>query len=129
MRDAYLFTSSPINYNECLQPILNNVKNTSTNKTDAFWGEGKCFWQFEIINDKILKGHEEEGLKQELLEWASHIPISNPYFNTIFIRRTIDAKRIIEVLIKIYPDLYVNLDDIIDWYGTAQEFIDTEFDF
>ena len=68
MRDFYFFTSNHIIIEDCCDAIINNVKNTSTNKTDAFWGEGKYFWQLEIINEKILKGHEEEGYKQELLE-------------------------------------------------------------
>ena len=76
-----------------------------------------------------LKGFDEEYVK-ERKQWQRHnIPIENPVLNLLQIHRSVDAKRIIEVLMKIYPELYVEVDDAETWLGTAQEYLDKEFDF
>ena len=52
-----------------------------------------------------------------------------PYINFFETYRSIDAKRFIAVLMTIYPELYVDVDEADFWYGTAQEYLDTEFDY
>jgi len=55
------------------------------------------------------------------------VPIENAYITDFETYRSVDAKKVFAVLMQIYPELYVNDDG--DWYGTAQEYIDTEFDY
>ena len=129
MRDIYLFTKTPINYEKCEEVIFANVKNVATNKKGAFWSESKIFWDLDIVNKTIFEGVDDPDYIQELAEWVKNIPIEEPLVNHMGIHRSIDAKRIIHALMSIHSDLYINVDDGTDWYGTAQEYIDTEFDY
>lgn len=129
MRDIYLFTKNPIIYEKCEELIFANIKNVATNKKNAFWANSKIFWKFEIANETIFEGADSPDYIQELKEWAKNIPIENPFVNYIGIHRSIDAKRIIQALLSTYSDLYINIDDETDWFGTAQEYLDTLFNY
>ena len=127
MRDIYLFTKNPIIYEKCEELLFEKIKKIDTSQRNAFWSTSKVFWTFEIANETIFEGARDVEYIQELARWAKNIPIEEPFINYIGIHRSIDAKRIIEVLMSIYPELYINIDDESDWHGTAQEYLDTEF--
>ena len=129
MRDVYLFTKKPMIYEECEETIFVNIKNVAANKKNTIWTNSKIFWKLEIVNETIFEGADSPDYIQELAEWAQNIPIEEPFVNYISVHRSIDAKRIIQALILIYPDLYINVDDQVSWYGTAQEYLDTQFDY
>lgn len=129
MRDIYLFTKNPINYEQCEEIILEKVKNVATNNSGAFWSNSKIFWDVDITNETVFEGVDDSDYIKELTEWIKQIPIEDPFINHMGVHRSIDAKRIIHILMSIYPELYVNVDDGRDWYGTAQEYLDTEFDY
>lgn len=132
MRDIILYTKNAMVYEDCATVILANVKGAVTNTKNYFHSNNKYFWSLEIDNEDLetsLKGFDEEYVK-ERKQWQRHnIPIENPVLNLLQIHRSVDAKRIIEVLMKIYPELYVEVDDAETWLGTAQEYLDKEFDF
>ena len=66
--------------------------------------------------------------EDEFEELKNQIPIQDPYVNDFETYRSVDAKRVIRVLMAIFPELYVEVSDD-DWYGTAGEYLDTEFDY
>ena len=66
---------------------------------------------------------------EEFEEERKRIPIQDPYINFFETYRSVDAKRFVAVLMKIYPELYIDVDESDFWSGTAQEYLDTEFDF
>ena len=68
--------------------------------------------------------------KEEFEAEKNLIPRKDPYLNLFESHRSIDVKRVLIVLMRIYPELYVSADqDVPEWYGTAQEYLDTEFDY
>ena len=129
MRDILLFTKNPMVYADCEQAILAGIKNVDANQKESFWSTSKVFWNLDIYNETIFENATDPDYIQELTEWANTIPIKDPYINYMGIHRSIDAKRVIKVLMTIYPELYVFKDDDATWQGTAQEYLDTEFDF
>lgn len=132
MRDIILYTKSEMVYEDCAKMILANIKNAVTNTKNYFHSNNKYFWSLEIDNEDLetsLKGFDEEYIKERKQWQSNNIPIENPVMNLLQIHRSVDAKRIIEVLMKIYPELYVEVDDVKTWLGTAQEYLDKEFDF
>ena len=129
MRDIILFTNKFIKFDECRAEIFNSIKDVGTNEKNAFWSVNKNHWQFSIDNNGFFDGASDEAHINELKEQQNKIPIINPIVNIVSAHRSIDFKRLIKVLIGLYPELYVNIDDGTDWYGTAQEYIDTQFDY
>lgn len=129
MRDIYVFTESPMIYSECKQVLLANIKNVGTNQKDAFWSTAKVFWDMHIANETVFEDATGPEHIKELTEWASHIPIAEPFINYVNVHRSTDAKRIVNALVSIYPELFICVDDGTDWFGTAQEYLDAEFDY
>ena len=130
MRDFYLFTKKPIVFADCKEKILAEVKKCrpyGENGEIGFCGTGKFFWTFELENGGIFDDVENREEREDLLQMEASVPIENPFVNYFGCHRSIDLKRMLAVLVQIYPELYVNDDG--DWYGTAQEYIDTEFDY
>ena len=129
MRDVILFTNQPIKFDDCIAEICNSIKDVETNNKDAFWSTNKNHWNFSIDNSDFFEGASDEEHINELKEQKNKIPIINPIVNIISAHRSIDFKRLIKILTDLYPELYVNIDDGSDWYGSAQEYLDTEFDY
>ena len=129
MRDIIIFTDQPIRFEDCRAEISNNIKDVETNEKNSFWSTNKHHWNFSIDNNGFFDGASDEEHIHELKEQQKKIPITNPIVNIISAHRSIDFKRLIKILIALYPELYINIDDSTDWYGTAQEYLDTEFDY
>ena len=129
MRDINLYTKDPIIIENCLEEIINTIKNVATNHQNEFWSTGKTFWSFTIDNDNIYEEFTDEYMINEIKEFAKLLPIENPYTNLILIHRSIDAKRLIEILIKFHPEMYIFINDETSWLGSAQEYLDKKFDY
>jgi hypothetical protein len=132
MRDIILYTKRPIVYEDCVEAIIGSVKNAVTTEKNYFHSSGKDFWCLELENEDLetaLDGFDEDYVREQKQWERNHIPFENPLSNLLQIHRSIDAKRIIAVLMKVYPELYVEVDDVKLWLGTAQEYLDTQFDY
>ena len=130
MREFYLFTKTPIAYNDCEAKILAEVKKSRPyGEGLGFCGDRKNFWTLELENEGVYTWAICDEQRDVLREMEQHIPFENPYVNYFGCHRSVDAKRLFAVLMQIYPELFINVDDSSDWYGTAQEYIDTEFDY
>ena len=129
MRDIYLFTSKPMDFAECKKVINEKIKYVDDNLVRSFWSTSKNHWYLDLDNDGMFDDITDEGHLEDIKEWAERIPIGKPFLNRLGIHRSIDAKRLVAALVTIYPDLYVNVDDTEQFFGTAQEYIDTEFDY
>ena len=82
------------------------------------------------LKEERLEDHMDfYETKEEFEEERKRIPIQDPYINFFETYRSVDAKRFIAVLMKIYPELYIDVDESDFWSGTAQEYLDTEFDY
>ena len=125
MRDFIFFTNRKITAEECFEALKKEIQHVETNGTDIWMG----------AKFKSFLTHSDDGIDdfifdspEDLEEFKKRDPIQNPYITDFEAHRSIDAKRVINVLMKIYPELYVNVQDD-DWWGTAQEYLDTEFDY
>ena len=130
MRDFYFYTSRPVTAKDCFDSLSNKIKNIrGTNNLDeiqiSVGGKWRSYLWF--YNERLEDGVYES--EEELESDKKRIPIEEPYINFFETYRSVDAKRFIAVLMKIYPELYIDVDESDFWSGTAQEYLDTEFDY
>ncbi|MBQ9099075.1 MAG: hypothetical protein IJY50_06565 [Clostridia bacterium] len=132
MRDFTFYTSTPLTAKACFDNLHSEIKNvrgsSDPNEIQIFiGGKSRSFLWFynERFEDYVEFYESQEALEEE----KRMIPIEAPYLNHFETHRSIDAKRVIKVLMNIYPELYISADDLPEWYGTAQEYLDTEFDY
>ncbi len=125
MRDFYLFTSKKITAKDCFEALSKEIKHIEMNGTDNIWINAKFrsfLWFYnETIDDFFFESQEAKD------EFKKKIPIENPYVTDFETHRSIDLKRVIKVLMQLYPELYI--DDDCDFTASAQEYLDTEFDY
>ena len=132
MRDIILYTKKPINYDECVKVIIGKVESAVTNSKNYFHSNNKHFWCLDIDNEDLessLLGFDENYIEEQKQLLVKNVPIENPISNLLQVHRSIDAKRLIKVLMQLHPDLYVEVNDAETWFGSAQEYLDTEFDY
>ena len=125
MRDIYLFTSKKITAQDCFEALSKEIKHIEMNGTDNIWINAKFrsfLWFYnETIDDFFFESQEAKD------EFKKKIPIENPYVTDFETHRSIDLKRVIKVLMQLYPELYI--DDDCDFTASAQEYLDTKFDY
>lgn len=123
MRDILLFTVEPMTKKECLPLLSNAIANIQENGDDIMIdGKNRAYLSFSC--DRL--NESDDVCSKELQQ---NVPIENAYIARLETYRSIDAKRIITELVKVHPELFVNLDDETDWYGSAEQFLNKEFDF
>lgn len=130
MRDFYFYTGRPMTAKDCFDSLSNEIKNIrGTNSLDeiqiSVGGKWRSYLWFN--NERMNDGFYESA--EEFEEEKKRIPIQEPYINFFETYRSVDAKRFIAVLMKIYPELYIDVDEEDFWSGTAQEYLDTKFDY
>ena len=125
MRNFYLFTSKKITAKDCFEALSKEIKHIEMNGTDNIWINAKFrsfLWFYnETIDDFFFESQEAKD------EFKKKIPIENPYVTDFETHRSIDLKRVIKVLMQLYPELYI--DDDCDFTASAQEYLDTDFDY
>ena len=124
MRDFYFFTSKKMTAKECFCALNSEIKNVKMNGEDGIKIDGKSrsyiWFSDDTINDFMISQEEKESFMKK-------IGIQNPYVTDFETHRSIDLKRVIKALMQLCPDLHVY--DDRDFLGTAQEYLDTEFDY
>ena len=132
MRDFYFYTSRPMTAKDCFDSLNNEIKNIrGTNNLDevqiSVGGKWRSYlWFYNERFEDYMNLYESE---EEFEADKDLIPIKEPYINFFEAYRSVDAKRFIAVLMRIYPELYVEVNEMDYWQGTAQEYLDTEFDY
>ena len=125
MRDFYFFTSKKITAKDCFEALSKEIKHIEMNGTDNIWINAKSrsfiWFHNETIDDFFFESQEAKN------EFKKKIPIENPYVTDFETHRSIDLKRVIKVLMQLYPELYI--DDDCDFTASAQEYLDKEFDY
>ena len=124
MRDFIFFTNRKITAQECFEAI--KIEMPTADKGDGttsifVGGKNRAYLWFS--NDRISDCWEEE-----IKAFKGKVPMDNAYLVNFETYRSIEAKKMIKALLRVYPELYVNVQDD-DWWGTAQEYLDTEFDY
>ena len=131
MRDFTFYTSIPMTARDCYESLKQEIKYVEMNGDTDIWinySKSRSFLWF--YNEKFEDYREFYESQDEYEKEKNLIPIKDPYFNQFESHRSIDVKRVLKVLMKIYPELYVSADeDDPEWYGTAQEYLDAEFDY
>ena len=130
MRDIYFLTDRPLTAKDCFDSLNEKIKNIQGSNAPgelqiSITGKWRSYLWF--YNDRLVDFWL--GTDEELEEYKKQIPIKDPYINHFETHRSIDAKRVISVLMKLYPELYVDINDDTEWQGTAQEYLDTEFNY
>ena len=125
MRDFIFLTKRKLFAKDCFEAFNNEIKYVKSNGENHIWIDAKfrSYMEFsdETIDDFIFESEEEkEKIKKK-------IPIENPSIIHFETHRSVDLKRVITVLMQICPELYIW--DDWDNIASAQEYLDTEFDF
>lgn len=125
MRDFYFFTSKKLTAQDCFEALNKEIKHVEMNGSDMIWinAKSKSFLWFynETYDDFFFETPEEKE------KFKAKIPIENPYVTDFQTHRSVDLKRVIKVLMQLYPELYI--DDDGDFTASAQEYLDAEFDY
>lgn len=132
MRDFYFYTSRPLTAKDCYDSLKSEIKNlrgSNTPEEIQISVSGKWRSYLWFYNERLEDHMDFCETKEEFEEERKRIPIQDPYINFFETYRSVDAKRFIAVLMKIYPELYIEVDESDFWSGTAQEYLDTEFDY
>lgn len=132
MRDFYFYTSRPLTAKDCYDSLKSEIKNlrgSNTPEEIQISVSGKWRSYLWFYNERLEDHMDFHETKEEFEEERKRIPIQDPYINFFETYRSVDAKRFIAVLMKIYPELYIDVDESDFWSGTAQEYLDTEFDY
>lgn len=125
MRDFYLFTSKKITAEDCFEALSKEIKHLEKG-TNNIWINAKSRSFIWFNNERLEDGIYES--QEEYEKDKNSIPIQEPYINFLESHRSIDVKRIIKVLIELYPELYIEASDD-DLLCSAQEYLDKEFDY
>ena len=128
MRDFYFLTSKPITANDCYESLRQEINHIEMNGETDIWINYNKSRSFLWLNNECLADFWF-GTDEELVEYKKQIPMEEPFINHFETHRSIDAKRVIKVLMNTYPDLYIDINDETEWQGSAQEYLDTEFDY
>ena len=126
MRDFYFFTSKKITAQDCFDALSKEIKNVEMNSADAIRINSNLRTFIWFYNDRL-----EDGIYESQEEYENEkklIPIKDPYITFLESHRSIDVKRVVRVLIKLYPELYIEASDD-ELLCSAQEYLNTEFDY
>ena len=121
MRDFYFFTNKEITAEDCFSTLKKEIKDVERNGGNIYINNkfaSYLWFNYCKLTDFIVEDFES---------FKKKIPIENPFVTHFETHRSIDLKRVISILVKIYPELYIFDDN--EFFGTAQEYLDTEFDF
>ena len=127
MRDFYFFTNSKLTAEDCYEQLKAAIPHVVMNGSTDIRIAAKSRSYLWFYNDTIDGFYFDTSEERE--EFRTRIPIKDPYITYFETHRSIDAKRVLKVLLQLRPEIYVNVEDYTDWTGSAQEYIDTEFDY
>ena len=128
MRDFYFFTSKPLTAKDCYESLRKEINYIEMNGDTDIWINYKKSKSFLWFYNERLEDYWC-CTEEEFAAMKKQIPIDEPYINHFETHRSIDAKRVISVLLTLCPELYIDIDDDTAWQGTAQEYLDAEFDY
>lgn len=121
MKDLLLFTNKKMKLEDCFTEIKNKFNNAKENGNGIIV-ENKNRIYLTFGDERI-----QNSFDSDTEELQAKVPIFNAFIAHLEVYRLTDAKKIVTILIKLYPDLFINLDDFIDWFGSAEDFISTDF--
>ena len=124
MRDFYFFTSKKITAKECIGVMSPEIKNVKINGDDCIMIDGK-FRSFMWFGDDTI--HDFSISKEEKEKFIETMGTEKTYVTDFETHRSVDLKRVIKSIMQLCPDLFIYDDG--DFLGTAQEYLDTEFDY
>ena len=121
MKSIILFTDSPIDSTICdkaLKPVFPKIKITDAY---VFYGKPPKSFNFDIEDKR-----DKDSFEPLDEETASKIPISNPYCTVISFHYEDMMKQVVTALEPLFPELFI-CEDQIDWFGTADEYINLDY--
>lgn len=125
MRDFYFFTSQKLTAKDCFDALSKEIKNIKMNGENDIMIDSKSR-SFITFNNSSTDNFLFDS-PEELECFKNKIPFQNPYVTDFETHRSVDLKRVISVLMKIRPEIYISDDG--DFLASAQEYLDTEFDY
>ena len=125
MRDYYFFTSKTTTYEDCFKALSSEIKNVERYGESDIFISGK-HRSYLYFNDQTLKDFIYDS-QEQWEAFRNRIPFENPCITDFSTYRSIDAKRVVKALLKVYPDLFILINDETDYAGTAEEFLAKEF--
>ena len=127
MRELIFFANKKITAQDCFDALSKEIKHVKMNGAENICINAKSK-SFIIFTDDTIDDFVFDSPK-ELENFKNNIPIKKPFLIDFQTHRSIDAKRVIQVLMKICPELYINVNDESNIFCSAQEYLDTEFDY
>lgn len=121
MKSLQLYTNAPIDsikIRSALEPIFPGI---IIEPTGTYWGKPPKSWQLFTYKTRIK---DEEPTFTE--EDQALIPIINPYYTDLDFHDETIAKKAVNAIWSVYPELYV-YEDQLGWTGPAEEYIELDY--
>jgi len=123
MRNAILYTKTPLEMDKCLEQIKIMYKGARGNEYQIHLGKPpKCLYVWfpsTDLSDPI------EAL--DMVEDIDKIPFEHPYFTHIDFHLLNTLQNVLKTISTLYPEMMIWTDD--DKFYTCEEFLNTTFDF
>ena len=123
MRNAVLYTKTPMDAVKCLEQIKTIYKGATVNECQIQIGKPPkslyIWFPSTDLNDPI------EAI--DMVEDIEKIPFEHPYFTHIDFHLLKTLQTVVGLISPLYPEMIIWTDE--DKFYSTEEFINTEFDF
>ena len=127
MRDIELLTNKKMVLEDVYDIIKKNFKIVDCVKTGMMLGKYPRTLDLDFYKGRMYSDCE---IKTELFdkEYKNKIPLGNAYRAIVGYHLTNATKKLVTVLLNVYPELCV-YDNDEDWIGTAKEYLEKEYEY
>lgn len=123
MNNLIIYTKEPFTQDKGAKQLKEYFKNYEvSNDSDTQLFMGKYPNSFSLQLNSTENRHNSTELKEDIEESLKYIPNKDSIFTEFLYNKVLVARRVINVLLSIYPDLWVE-DCDFEWIGSGADYI------
>ena len=129
MRDIILISDTPLTVEEYYPHLTEAVPHCKKNGENGFLIEKPYGLFLDFSNDKVSELPDGTFTSEQTAALTSFFQTGDLYLTDINYHRSIDVKRIVEVLLTKHSRLYLIAEDEKEWFGSAEDYLKAEFSY
>ncbi|MBR5031983.1 MAG: hypothetical protein IKX49_04665 [Clostridia bacterium] len=129
MRDIILISDTPLTVEEYDPHLTEAVPHCEKNGDSGFCIEKPYGLFLDFSKDKISDLPDGTLTPEQTTAISSFFQTEELYITDINYHRSIDVKRVISVLLSKHSRLFLIVEDEREWYGTAEDYMKTDFEY
>ena len=123
MKDITLYTAKPLDVDVYRPLLVKSLKNCRENGANGIEITAPSTLFLEFYNEKLSEYPDDIYTKEEKETYYAFLGSEEAYMNDIEFHRAIDVKRVLEVLMSQGEKIFVEVDVINEWKGSAEDFL------